>query len=139
MLIKIILYIKYHKWKLIRFTIVGASTFVINFSFLWLFFEIFKFDYRIAITFAYLLTVVVHFILHRSFTYRQVGEDIGPHSLKYFAMLIVNYLITLSISTATVELFNLSAYMGIIFSTFFTPIFNFLFMNHFIFVRKKVV
>lgn len=136
---KIFTYIRDHKWQLIRFGIVGVATFAINFTLVWLFYGKARLDYRIAVTCAYIITVAAHFLLNRSFTYRQAEGPFGPDTLKYGVMFIANYLITLSITTATVELLGLTPYFGIVFSVFATAFSSFLLMKHFVFVRKKGV
>lgn len=130
-------YITLHRWQLFRFFIVGVTTFALNFCLVWLFYGKAALDYRIAVSCAYFITVVAHFILNRSFTYGQKGGSIAPDTLKYCIMLLANYLITLSITTATVELAKLTPYYGIIFSTFATAFSSFLLMKHFVFVRKE--
>lgn len=134
-----LLYIKLHRWQLIRFCIVGSSTFVLNLSLVWLFYGKVKLDYRIAISCAYFITVIAHFMLNRSFTYRHEGGSVFPHTAKYGMMLFANYLITLGITTATVELLGLTPYYGIVFSVFVTAFSSFLLMKHFVFARKKEI
>jgi putative flippase GtrA len=132
-------YIRNHKWQLIRFCIVGVATFALNLTLVWLFYGKAGLDYRIAVTCAYVVTVGAHFLLNRSFTYRQADGAVGPDAVKYGIMLIANYLITLGITTATVELLGLTPYFGIIFSIFVTAFSSFLLMKHFVFVRKRGV
>ena len=133
---KIFSYISNHKWQLIRFGIVGVATFVLNFSLVFLFYGKVSLDYRIAVTCAYVITLGVHFLLNRSFTYRRVDGGVGPDTVKYGILLIANYLITLSITSATVELLGLTPYFGIVLSALATAVSSFLLMKHFVFVRK---
>lgn len=58
---------------------------------------------------------------------------------KYLIMLFANYLITLSVTTVTVELLRLNPYFGIVFSTFATTFSSFLLMKHFVFVREESI
>jgi putative flippase GtrA len=134
---KIFSYVTRHKWQLLRFLIVGITTFALNFCLIWLLYGKALLDYRIAVSCAYFITVVAHFILNRSFTYGQKGGSIAPDTLKYGIMLLVNYLITLSITTATVELAKLTPYYGIVFATVATAFSSFILMKHFVFVRKE--
>ena len=132
-------YINKHKWQLIRFSIVGMTTFVLNFSLVWLFYGKVDLDYRIAITCAYVITVGFHFLLNRSFTYCRADGGVGFDTVKYGMLLIANYLITVSITSATVELFGLTPYFGVVFSASATAFSSFLLMKHFVFVRKQGV
>jgi putative flippase GtrA len=134
---KTLSYIVVHRWQLIRFCIVGLATFALNFFLVWLFYGKAVLDYRIAVSCAYFITVVAHFILNRSFTYSQKGGSMAPDTVKYCIMLLANYLITLSITTATVELARLTPYYGIVFATFATAFSSFLLMKHFVFVQKE--
>lgn len=134
---KITYYIAAHRWQLFRFFVVGVATFALNFCLVWLFYGKAKLDYRIAVSCAYLVTVIVHFLLNRSFTYGQKGGSIAPDTVKYGIMLIVNYMLTLSITSATVELAKLTPYYGIVFATGATAFSSFLLMKHFVFVRKE--
>jgi putative flippase GtrA len=110
---------------------------VLNLCLVWLFYGKALLDYRIAVSCAYFITVVAHFLLNRSFTYGQTGGAIALDTVKYGIMLLANYLITLSITTATVELARLTPYYGIIFSTLVTAFTSFLLMKHYVFVRKE--
>ena len=133
---KIFSYISNHKWQIIRFGIVGVATFLLKLSLVWLFYGKVGLDYRIAVTCAYVITVIVHFLLNRSFTYRRVDGGVGPDTVKYGMLLFANYLITMLITSATVELLGLTPYFGIVLSTLATAGFSFLLMKHFVFVRK---
>lgn len=137
MLFKTYSYIVQHRWQLLRFFIVGAATFALNFCLVWLFYGKALLDYRIAVSCAYFITVIAHFLLNRSFTYGQKGGSIAPDTAKYCIMLVANYLITLSITTATVELAKLTPYYGIVFATMATAFSSFLLMKHFVFVQKE--
>ena len=132
----ILSYIKHHRWQLIRFCIVGLTTFILNFFFVWLFYGRAKLDYRVAVSCAYCITVVVHFMLNRLFTYRQKDGAVFTETTKYLMMLFVNYFITLSVITVTVELLGLIPYYGVIFSAFSTGFSSFLLMKYFVFVRR---
>jgi putative flippase GtrA len=78
-----------------------------------------------------------HFVLNRSITYWQKGGAVFHNTTKYLIMFFANYLITLSVTTVTVELLRLKPYFGIILSTFATAFSSFLLMKHFVFVREE--
>jgi putative flippase GtrA len=78
-------------------------------------------------------------LLNRSFTYRHKAGSVAPVTAKYGLMLLVNYGLTLSITTATVEFLRLTPYYGIVFSTFATALSSFLLMKHFVFAQKEYV
>jgi putative flippase GtrA len=136
---KIFSYISNHKWQIIRFGIVGAATFGLNFSLVFLFYGKVGLEYRIAVTCAYVITICFHFLLNRSFTYRRLDGGVGSDTVKYGISVIANYLITLIITSATVELLGLTPYFGITFSALATAFSSFLLMKYFVFVRKQVI
>lgn len=139
MLAKTFMYFVRHRWELIRFIIVGLVTFGLNLLMVWLFYGKVALDYRMAVSYAYFITVVAHFLLNRTFTYRHKAGSVAHATAKYFLMLFVNYGLTFSISTATVEYLRLTPYHGVIFSTFGTALSSFLLMKHFVFVQKEYV
>jgi len=129
-------YIKKYKWRIIRFILVGATTFFQNMALIWLFYENFGFDNRISVSGAYVITVATHFLLNRSFTYSRSAKTVGLDLVKYSVMVFVNYLITLAISIVVVEFLGLSIYLGGMISIFFNGLSSFLIMNHFVFNEK---
>ncbi len=116
-----------------RFGIVGVVTFALNYSLVWVFYGLFGLHYGPAVTIAYIITVLAHFILNRVFTYNSAGSAILNHMTKYGVMLGINYLITLGISVGTVELLALTPYHGVVFATFVTAFSSFFLMKHFVF------
>lgn len=131
----ILFYIKHHRWQLIRFCIVGLTAFVLNFFLVWLFYGKAGLDYRIVVTCTYFITLITHFMLNRSFTYGQKSGAVFPETTNCIMMLFANYLITLSVTTAAVELLGLTPYFGLVFSVFATAYTSFLLVKHFVFVR----
>jgi putative flippase GtrA len=116
--------------------LVGVATFAINNLFFWIFNSYLNLNYQLSITFSYFLTVASHFLLNHFFTYSgQADKGILGAFPKYLLMLVLNYLITLSVVSTTVELLGLSPYFGIVFSTAATAMTSFLVMNHFVFRR----
>jgi putative flippase GtrA len=130
-------YIKQYKSYIFRFAIVGIFTFGVNNLFFTIFNSFFNLNYKLAITFSYFLTVAFHFLLNHFFTFMgKVQVKIFYKFSKYLLMLILNYFITLVVVATTVEVFGLSPYFGIIFSTGATAISSFAIMNHFVFQRE---
>lgn len=137
MTLNIASYIKCHHRRIIRFFIIGAVTYLLNNAFLWFFLSKVLFGYRAAVTCSYVLTVICHFELNRSFTYAVQGQKLRDGG-KYLLMLGLNYCITLFAVTFTVEFFGLAPYFGLFFATFLTAFSSFLLMNHFVFNRGRL-
>lgn len=100
--------------SLISYGFVGAfSAFVYFFSFsvCWNWFSL---DYRIAVSIGYVLSVVTHFLMNRSFTFEHKGQDnLLRHMIRYSVMLTINYLLTLLIVNIVVSGLGFSPYIGI--------------------------
>ena len=134
----LIKYFLNNKKKLFRFIFVGVATFTLNISLVHFFYGFLQINYKFSATYAYVLTLCVHFLLHRFFTYSSGGGKIQSDSLRYSIVPIINYFITLTITFLTVEFIMLTPYHGVFFSTLCTAVSSFLLMNHFVFsVRDK--
>lgn len=137
--IRIFLYIRSHLREIIKFCIVGVATLLLNCGLVWLFYGKAALDYRFAVTYAYFITVVAHFMLNRSFTYGRKGGGVAFDTVRYTTMLLCNYFITLFVTTMAVEVLGLLPYFGVLFSVFVTAFSSFLLMKHFVFVRVGTV
>jgi len=113
--------------------LVGGITFCLNIGLTWAFLSQLKFDYKIAISIAYIFTVAVHFSFNKFFTFDSGEHPIIADGIRYALMLFLNYLITLILSIICVEVFEFGAYIGIIFSTVLIASLNYLLMRHFVF------
>lgn len=133
-------YFKVNFYQLIKFIFIGVVTFGINFLSFHCFYGICAFDYKIAVTFAYMLTVISHFILHRVFTFQVKGNEqqLGHNIFKYSLMLTLNYMTTITVMWMTVEIIHGSAYFGLIASTAATASLSFFIMKYFVFSMRTV-
>ncbi len=123
--------------QLIKFIIVGLTTFGIYFFSFHLFYGLIRFDYRIAVSIAYIITVICHFLLHRTFTYRATEQELIHNLWKYLLMLAINYAITLTAMWFVVAIAQSSPYIGLILATISTTLVSFFVMKHFVFESKK--
>jgi putative flippase GtrA/2-polyprenyl-3-methyl-5-hydroxy-6-metoxy-1,4-benzoquinol methylase len=123
-------------YLILRFGSVGLFVFLINYFCVWLFYGVFTLDYRVAITIAFIIATIFHFILNRIFTYRAHGACIIKHLWKYGVMLAINYMIYFAVTVMTVKLFGLSPYLSIIFATGFAMISSFFLMKYFVFLNS---
>lgn len=103
-----------HKRSILSFLIVGALSAVVNFSSFGLLWNWLGLNYQIAVTIAYILSVIFHFVANRRFTFQSHGTHFFRHLPKYAVMILINYLITLLIVRISVEILHLSPYIGII-------------------------
>lgn len=129
-------YLAEHRTQLAKFIGVGLVTFWINFLFFHVFYGLFHLDYRIAVSLAYVITVIFHFLLHRVFTFEAAEQHFGHNTGKYVVMLVLNYTITVVAVWFVVEVLRLSPYVGVVASTAATASTSFFFMKYFVFVSK---
>jgi putative flippase GtrA len=123
---------------IIKFIIVGVLTFTLNLIFLWFFYSYLKANYVVAISFAYVLTVAIHFVLNRNFTFQKKQSSIAVQGLRYAFLLGGNYLSTIAIGWLVVGLFQLTPYVSVLLSTAIISISNFLLMKNFVFLQFRV-
>lgn len=126
-------YFSRHRGQIARFGLVGIITFILNYAMVWLFYGLIALNYRVAVSFAYIITVCAHFMLNRTFVYNKGGSTLFSHLGKYGGMLLINYLTTLAISMGTVEVCRLTPYYGVLFATGGTAFSSFLLMKYFVF------
>jgi putative flippase GtrA len=129
-------YIIEHRLQLTKFVIVGFVTFGINFSFFHLFYGLLGLDYRIAVSLAYVITVISHFLLHRFFTFSAKEQYLIHNAGKYLLMLALNYAITMTVVWLVVEVVGVSPYIGVIASAATTASASFFIMKYFVFRPK---
>jgi putative flippase GtrA len=139
MLQQAIRYFAENRMQLAKFVIVGGVTFGINFFFFHLFYGLLHWDYRIAVSLSYVITVVCHFMLHRIFTFSAAEQEIAHNAGRYLLMLALNYGITLSVIWLSVEVVRLSPYIGVVASTGATASTSFLVMKYFVFKARKAM
>lgn len=140
MLKHLLLYLHTHRTQLIKFIFFGFLTFAINIVCFHAFYGgLVKFNYPLAVTLAYIITVMAHFLLHRTFTYQAVDQQAVHHVWRYTLMLILNYLVTLFVVWFAVNILKISAYWGIVMATGCSAGISFFVMKYFVFdVKEKV-
>ena len=129
-------YLAEHRLQIVKFAVIGFLTLGINFISFHLFYGLFRLDYRIAVSLAYIVTVSCHFSLHRIFTFRATDQQIAHNAGKYLFMLIMNYGITLTVVWLVVEIVGWSPYVGVIASSAATASASFFIMKYFVFQSK---
>src|SRR3990167_4707225 len=74
---------------------VGGLAALINFLIFALFYDTLSLNYKIAVSFGYVISTCFHFTANRYFTFRSHGKDLSSHLIKYLMMVSINYLITM--------------------------------------------
>jgi len=102
-----------HFSSALKFGVVGATTAVFYFFVMWFASSILNFGYIFAVSAAYFVSTLFHYLANRTFTF---SAEAGRHSLqlaKYMVLWIVNYVITILVVGISVERFGFSAYLGV--------------------------
>jgi len=130
-------YVSAHRFQLMKYVAVGLVTFGIYFSCFHIFYGVIALGYKLAVSIAYVVTVMSHFLLHRFFTFGAGDQDLVHHTWKYLLMLALNYGISLLAVWVTVEVVKVSPYFGVVASTAATACVSFFVMKHFVFDVKE--
>lgn len=96
------------------FLSVGAISALVNFLSFAFFWHTLGLHYQVAVTFAYILSVITHFTGNRHFTFKQANNALSSQISKYLVMVALNYCVTLFVMHTVVVTFHLSPYLGII-------------------------
>jgi len=126
-------YLRSHFWELIRFLFVGCIALCINLGCFGFFYHFENIEYKVAVTIAYIITLIVYYLLHRIFTFRAENQDLKLHAWKFLLLLVLNYLINLAIVWFITDVIKNSPYIGIIVAALVTASVSFLTMRHFVF------
>jgi len=119
------------------FLTVGLVSAGVNFFSFYLILSLVGASYIVASTIAYILSVVIHFLGNRSFTFRVDHLDLTPQLKKYLVLLAINYCVTIMAVSTTVEICHLSPYLGTIIAIALTVGVGFLLSKRWVFNGKK--
>jgi putative flippase GtrA len=119
--------------SIIIFPFVGLFTALIYFGIFTLFWKTFHFDYKIAVTIAYITSICFHFFSNRSITFKNHDHDLKKHAIKYLVVLVINYLITLCIVHTVVQQLLWSPYIGIIIAVALTVVTGYVLLRFWVF------
>lgn len=125
-----------HRVQLSKFVFVGLTTCAIYFSCFHFLYGLIHLDYRIAASISYVITIALHFLLHRLFTFKAAGQKVTRNFRNYLLMLGVNYANMLLIVWFLVDIFKSSPYLGLAASTVVSAFVSFFGMKYFVFNTK---
>lgn len=119
--------------ELQRFVLVGIATFILNLSAFYFFFRLMQLDYRHAISYAYVITVVSHFAANKLFTFSARKQPVGHNAARYGVMLVLNYCITLAVSWLLIGRLGLPGYIAVLCYTLGNALMSFVLMKYVVF------
>lgn len=122
-----------HHVDFVSFAAVGLFTGIIYFVCISVLLELFRADYRIAITIAYAIALVCHFLANRNLTFRGNAGQLHLQLLKYGGMVCINYLTTMGIVIGTVKVLNGSPYIGALLAIGINLLLNYFISKYWIF------
>jgi putative flippase GtrA len=105
-----------NKRSILLFLTVGTISAIVNFGSFSLLWNVCGINYKLAVSIAYFLSVVVHFFANRRITFASHNIHFLRQMPRYLTMIFINYLITLMVTRFTVEVLLLSPYIGIVLS-----------------------
>lgn len=98
--------------------------------------EIFDVNYKYSIIFAYIASVIFHFMANKFFTFRN-NENISVNQVvRYFAMIVLNLLITYLVVLFSHQLFRVSVYFSTVLSIASTVFITYLISKNWVFSRN---
>jgi putative flippase GtrA len=129
-------YVLTHRAQIAKFIIVGLTTLAVYFLCFHFFYDLVHLDYRFAASIAYVVTIILHFLLHRLFTFKAAGQNVTRNLRNYILMLGINYANMLFIVWFIVDVVKSSPYFGLIASTAVSAFVSFLGLKYFVFKSK---
>lgn len=126
-----------HFLSFAKFGFVGAATAAIYFLVMWLADAIIGLSYIVAVSSAYLVSTVFHFLVNRHFTFAAAHGHHKSQIARYLLMWLINYLITILIVGLCVERFHLSPYIGVCVSVLFTMCVGYILGRYWVFKVKE--
>lgn len=123
----------------LRYLLVGASTAILQFIALAFFLEKVGFDYKIAAAFAVVVSVIFHFFANRYVTFGIEGSLQLGQIIRYLGVVLVNLLLTVGVTTLTVEVLRMDVYVGTVFSIMCTVLIGYVGSKYWVFVNTGVV
>lgn len=119
-----------------KFGLVGSITAVIYFLLMWLADVLLGLPYILAISFAYSVSTLFHFLANRHFTFSANHGHQSVQIFRYLIMWFINYLITILVVGLCCELFHLSPYVGVCVSVVLTMCVGYFLSRYWVFKRR---
>ena len=107
-------HIQQNRVSIAWFIIVGtlcAGVHLSSFQLLW---KIAHVHYQVAVSIAYVLSVLVHFFANRQVVFKNHTTELAVQLPRYIFMLAINYLVTLLVVSVAVEILSLQPIVGIV-------------------------
>ncbi len=124
-----------NKKSIFLFLLVGTLSAAVNFASFTIFWKWIGLNYQVAVSIAYVLSVVVHFVANRKLTFQSDHTHFLLQMPRYLTMIFINYITTMVVTRMVVEVFHLSPYLGILCSIGITINISYLLLRYWVFPR----
>jgi len=121
------------------YVIIGLTTAALYFLGFVLFFRELHFHYVIAISIAYLTSMIFNFTANRFITFALHRRQWHLQLVKYLCIAFFNYLVSLATVHVVVEYLDLSPYFGTIAAIGMTVMSGYLFSKYWIYSAKEFI
>ncbi len=128
-----------HVAAILRFGVVGSLTAGLYFATMWLVEGVIGWGYLVAVTVAYFISTLFHFFANRHFTFGAGSDYLGQQLLRYSAMWLINYVITVLVVSFCVEKVGLSPYFGVCISISATAFLGYFLSRYWVFKSRKLI
>ncbi len=105
-----------NKKSILFFIAVGTVSAIVNLGSFGLLWKCGGVNYQLAVSVAYLLSVIVHFAANRRIAFEGHHTHFVRQMPRYLTMIFINYLITLVVTHSVVEWLSWTPYLGIVLS-----------------------
>jgi putative flippase GtrA len=114
---------------------VGATSALFYFLSFGMFYNLLHWHYKVAVSFAYFISILVHFLGNRTLTFKSHGAHLKRHISRYIVMVLINYCLTLLVMCIVVQILRLNPYIGIVASIGATTGVGYLIARFWVFAR----
>lgn len=125
-----------NKRSILLFLFVGTLAAAVNFSSFTLLWKFVSLNYQVALSVAYVLSVIVHFVANRCLTFQSNHTHFLLQMPRYLIMIFINYLITLGVTRIVVEIVHMTPYLGILLAIGVTINTSYLMLRYWVFPRS---
>lgn len=126
-----------HLATFVKFCSVGGATALIYFSVMYIAESVFFIQYLASVSIAYFISTIFHFLMNRKYTFLATHDSHRQQFARYSVMLVLNYLVTIAVVKISVEVFQLSPYLGVCISVAFTAVFGYVMGRFWVFKDNR--
>jgi putative flippase GtrA len=119
--------------QVFRFSAIGFIILCFNYLSFEMCYSLLRLNYRIAVSIAYLFSIVLHFFLNKQFTFQMQHHVSKAYVIRYLMMLGVNYIAVMLLTHFIVANLHQTPRFVYIISPFITSIISFSMMKFFVF------